>query len=200
MENFSVKPPTYYRPAGLVEYMLIISPGEEVYNRVMEEKHFFHRKYNQEVAIKTVPQISISGFLAWEALEDSLIQLLQNIIKNHRSFDVTLNNYSGFPSHTIFIRVPDITPFNELTNRLKVIGPYIKTWSLAAAKFMNHPHLSIARGLPAEVYTEAIKHYSGKDFYASFNVTKLVLLRRKNEFDKCKEVAMLRLQPNEYNN
>ena len=200
MENFLVEPPTNYRPAGLLEYMLIVSPDGEIYNKVVEEKEFFSKKYNQKIASKTMPHISVSNFLAWDTMEGSLIQRLQNIVKNQQSFNVTLNNYSGFPSHTIFTRVQDAVPFNELTDRLKVIAPFIKAWSLRSANFTRHPHLTIARKLPLTVYTKAIQYYSEKDFYASFNVTKLVLLKRQNEFDKCKQVAMLYLQPNEYNN
>jgi 2'-5' RNA ligase len=200
MENISPDNKTYYKPPGLFEYLLIVSPGKEVYDKVMEEKQYFSNTYGQTIAIKTKPHLTISNFLAWDTMEHTLTLWMQRIAKRQRSFTVTLNNYSGFPSHTIFLRVLDPGPFNELTLCFKAIDPYIKDWSGSPARFMYYPHISIARRLPAAVYENAIKDYSEKDFNASFNVTELVLLRRQHQYDKCKEVGVFRLQPNEYNN
>ena len=200
MEKISQNPRTYYTPQGLFEYLLIVTPGKEVYDKVMEEKQYFSRNYHQPVAIKTRPHITISNFLAWDSMENSLIGWLQRIAKQQRCFNVALNNYSGFPSHTVFIRIQDPAPFKELASRLKAIVPYIKESNCPPARFMHYPHISIARRLPAVVYENAIKDYSEKDFNASFKVTELVLLRRQHQYDKCKEVSVFRLQPNEYNN
>jgi 2'-5' RNA ligase len=200
MENISPDNKTYYKPHGLFEYLLIVYPGKEVYDKVMEEKQYFTSSYQQAVAVKTKPHITVSTFLAWDNMEDTLIRRLQHIVKEQRSFYVTLNNYSGFPSHTVFIRVQDPAPFKELALRLNAITPYIKEHSCTPARFMHYPHISIARRLPAAVYENAIKDYSEKDFNASFNVTELVLLRRQHQHDQCKEVGVFRLQPNEYNN
>jgi 2'-5' RNA ligase len=191
---------TFYSPQGLFEYILIVSPGKEVYDKVMEEKQYFSRNYRQPIAVKTKPHVTVSNFLAWDSVENSLILWLERIIKQQRSFNVTLNNYSGFPSHTIYIRIQDAAPFKELTFRLKTIAPYIKESNCPPARFMQYPHISIARRLPDAVYENAIKDYSEKDFNASFNVTELVLLRRQHQDDKCKEAGVFRLQPDEYNN
>ena len=190
---------TYYVPQGLFEYLLVVSPGKEVYDRVMEEKQNFFRNYHHPVAIKTRPHITVSNFLAWDSMEDSLILWLQRITKEMLSFNVTLNNYSGFPCHTVFIRIQEPAPFKELASRLKAIDPYVKESNCPPARFMQYPYLSIARRLPDAVYENAIKEYSKKDFNASFNVTELKLLRRQHQFDKCKEAGVFRLQNNEYN-
>lgn len=200
MEKISQDFRTYYKPQGLFEYLLIVSPGKEVYDKVMEEKQYFSRSYDQAIATKTKPHITVSTFWAWESMEDTFIRRLQYLVKEERSFYVTLNNYSGFPSHTVFIRIQDPAPFKKLTLCLKAIAPYIKEQSCPPARFMQYPHISIARRLPAAVYENAIKDYSEKDFNASFTVTELVLLRRQHQYDKCKEVGVFRLQPDEYNN
>lgn len=197
MEKTSLAILPQYIPAGLFEYLLIVSPGKEVYNRVMEEKRYFSQNYCEPVAIKTKPHITISNFLAWDSMEDTLVNRLQYITREQKSFSVLLNNYSGFPSHTIFIRIQDPTPFKQLATRLKAIGPYIKENSSYPAKFITSPHVSIARRLPLKIYDSAIKDYAGKDFSASFQVNELVLLRRQHQYDTCKEVALFRLQPNE---
>lgn len=191
---------TAYRPKGLFEYLLIVSPGKDVYDKIMEEKKYFSLNYDQPIAIKTKPHITISNFLAWDTMEDTLVLWLQRIAKGYRSFTVTLNNYSGFPFHTIFLRILDPAPLNELTLAVKAIAPYIKDWSGSPARFMQYPHISIARRLPETVYENAVKDYSEREFNASFNVTELVLLRRQHQYDKCKEAGVFRLQTNDYNN
>jgi hypothetical protein len=197
MEKSSLAILPQYIPAGLFEYILVVSPGKEVYNKVMEEKQYFIENYRQPVAVKTKPHIMLSNFLAWESMEDTLIRWLQRIAKEQKRFPVLLNNYSGFPSHTIFIRIQDPSPFKQLATPLKTIGPYIKENSSYPAKFITSPHVSIARRLPLRIYDQAIKDYAEKDFTASFQVTEMVLLRRQHQFDACKEVAVFPLQPDE---
>ncbi|MBL7743978.1 MAG: 2'-5' RNA ligase family protein [Chitinophagaceae bacterium] len=197
MENFSADAGVHTAAKGLFEYLLIVTPRKDVYNKVMEEKHYFSRTYAQPVATKTQPHITISDFLAWDSMEDSIIRWLQRIIKEQKSFPVILNNYSGFPDHTIYVRVQDPVPFKELAARIKAIDPYIKKSDHQSAKFISYPHMTIARRLPKQVYEQAIKDYAGKDFVASFTVTELVLLRRQHPYDTCKEVAVFRLQTDE---
>ncbi len=197
MEKSSLAILPQYIPAGLFEYLLVVSPGKEVYNKVMEEKQYFSMNYRHPVAVKSNLFINLSSFLAWDSMEDTLVNRLHCIAKEQRSFPVLLNNYSGFPSHTIFIRIQDPAPFKHLATRLKAIGPYIKEHSSYPAKFITSPHVSIARRLPLKVYDSAIKDYAGKDFSASFEVNEMVLLRRQHQYDTCKEVAVFRLQPNE---
>ncbi len=197
MEKPSLSILPQYIPAGLFEYLLVVSPCEDVYNKVIQEKKYFSENYGQPVAVKTSPHITLANFLAWDSMEDTFIRWLQRIAKEQKRFPVLLNNYSGFPSHTIFIRIQDPAPFKQLAARLKAIGPYIKENSSYPAKFITSPHVSIAGRLPLKVYDKAIREYAEKDFTAAFSVTELVLLRRQHQFDKCKEVAVFPLQPDE---
>lgn len=200
MKSFLTDAPMHYMPKGLFEYLLIVSPDKEVYNKVMEEKQCFSRNYNQPIAIKTKPHITVSNFLAWDSMEETIVRWLQRIIKEQKCFPVTLNNYSGFPAHTVFLRVQEPAPFKELAISVKAIAPYIKESNCPPAKFISNPHVSIARRLPSAVYEDAMRDYAEKDFHASFNVTELLLLKRHHQYDVCKETAVFRLQPNEYNN
>ncbi len=52
-------------------------------------------------------------------MEDTLIRWIQRICNRYSSFDLTLNNYSGFPPHTIYLRVQDPEPFRELMRQLR---------------------------------------------------------------------------------
>jgi len=185
-------------PQGLYEYLLVGSPDKEVYNKIMEEKEHFSRQYRHNTASKTKPHITVSNFLARDEMEDTLIRWLQRILGDQESFPVTLNNYSGFPPHTVFLRVQDPQPFKDLAIQLKPIDFYIKSNQCPPAKFITHPHLSIARKLTAVTYEKAINDYARKIFHESFELTELVLLRRQHQYDPCKQIAVFRLQPAGY--
>ena len=195
MDKISPAHNNYSMPPGLFEYLLIVCPAMEVYKKIMEEKWKFYRNYRYAKAIKTRPQIVLANFLAWENMEDTIIRRLQSMTKEQRSFGVTLNNYSGFPSDTVYIRVQDTSSFKEINARLQALSPYIKQANAASAKMIQYPSINLAAQLPPEVYNEAIRDYSEKDFTASFSVTELVLLRRQHPYDKSKELGVFRLQP-----
>ena len=113
---------------GLQEYLLVIKPCNEVYNKISEEKENFYSVYKEKTVVKTKPYITIANFLAKESMEETMIRWIQRICSRQKSFVVTLNNYSGFPPHTIFLRVQDPEPFKILARELKTIDEYPLEW------------------------------------------------------------------------
>ena len=111
--------PLFLTKTGLYEYLLIVQPDTKTYNKVTDEKKNFSLEYHQELAVKTSPHITITNFIAIEIMEDRVIHLMQNILSKEKSFVATLNNYSGFPPHTIYLRVQDPEPFRQLMHQLK---------------------------------------------------------------------------------
>lgn len=180
---------------GLYEYLLVVSPGGKVYEKLMEEKHRFSGSYNQPLAEKTRPHITISKFVSPEGQEDMMIRWMQKAVAGQRSFEVLLNNYSGFPGHTIFVRVQHKEPFLELIQRLKPVSHQLKNFGVPAFHFIPTPHMTIARSLPADVYEKAMREYARKEFAMRFDVQALTLLRRHNgnQYEPYRTAAMLRL-------
>ncbi len=179
--------------SNLYEYLLVAHPDEKVYHQVMEEKNLFFDLFKEKVAIKTKPHITVSKFLAKETMEETIIRWMQRIISTQNKFSVSLNNYSGFPPHTVYLRVQDHQPFKQLATSLKVVDQYVRGNDCPPMKLITHPHLSIARKLPATIYEKAIVEYAPKSFYASFEVKQLILLKRKHEFDTCKQISIFGL-------
>ncbi|HXO78200.1 MAG TPA: 2'-5' RNA ligase family protein, partial [Puia sp.] len=137
--------------------------------------------------------ITVAAFQAGEPMEDTLIRWIQRICNRHKSFDITLNNYSGFPPHTIYLRVQDPEPFRELMQQLRAIDDFIRSSGCPPVNLINRPYLSIAGGLTEQVYNKAMPEYSRKDFHDSFHVREMVLLKREHSFDACKTVNIFRL-------
>lgn len=180
---------------GLYEYLLVAHPDASVNEKVMAEKESFSTEYQQKIAAKTKPHITVANFMAREAMEETILRYTQRICSQQQSFEVALNNYSGFPPHTIYLRVQNKQPFKQLAKELKVVSNYVSSCSCPPVKLITNPHLSIARRLPEIIYLKAMMDYSQKTFHETFMVNELVLLRRSNQYDTCKAVHVFRLQP-----
>lgn len=190
-KNHSIRTPT----GGFFEYLLIANPDATVYAQVMEEKKLFTDRYLLQVAVKTKPHITVANFLAREEMEPTLIRWMHRVISTQKKFKVTLDRYSGFAPHTIYLRVQDHEPFKQLAKELQVVDQYIRSYGCPAVKLITRPHLTIARRLPEDIYRKAEQVYAQKDFHASFEVNQLLLLRREHQFDTCKQVNVFGLQP-----
>ena len=189
----------YVKEQELWEYLLVVHPDIRVYNKLMAEKEFFSNQYKQKIAIKTKPHITVANFLAKQSMEETLLRYIQRICNMQKSFEVTLNNYSGFPPHTVYVRVQDPAPFKQLAVQLKAINQYVQSNGCPEVKLITKPHLTIARRLPDNIYSKAMLDYSQKTFHETFQVNELILLKRSNQFDSCKQVNVFRLYPPDMN-
>lgn len=177
------------------EYLLVVHPDAGLNEKIREEKKYFYETYKEEIAVKTQPHITVANFLAKEEMEETLIRWIQRVCNTQTCFTTVLNNFNGFPPHTIYLRVQNPQPFKQLAKALKVIDPFIRSNDCPPAHFIMSPHVTIARGLSEEVYTSAIADYARRSFHADFTVQKLVLLRRRDQFDKCRQVNVFGLPP-----
>lgn len=181
--------------SGLYEYLLVVNPDAAVQDKVLAQQQAFYEEYHEEVAIKTGPYIIVASFLAREAMEETLIRWIQRICDQQHPFRVTLNNYSGFPPHTIYLRVQDPRPFAQLARQLKAVDDLVRSSSCPPVKLPARPHLSIAPRLPEPVYTRAMFSYSQKLFHECFMAHDLRLLRRAHQFDNCKMINVFPFAP-----
>ncbi|MBG9375558.1 2'-5' RNA ligase family protein [Panacibacter sp. DH6] len=175
------------------EYLLVVHPSADACAQLMEEKQYFFETYNERVAIKSQPHITVANFFAKEEMEDTIIRYMHRIMGMQQAFNVTINNFSGFPPHTVYARVQDYASFRQLAAALLPVDHYVKGNGCPPAKFITHPHVTIARRLSAEVYNKAMFEFSQRTFFASFKVQELVLLKRRNQFDKCTQLTVFKL-------
>jgi hypothetical protein len=176
------------------EYMVVAYPGEAACGKIMDVRKEFSDNYKKKID-DSKPFITAASFLAKEDMEETLIRWMQRICGQQRSFAVTLNNYSGIPLHTLYLRVFDHQPFRQLANHLQVIDQYIRTNDCHEVKLTSRPYLPVARGLSEGLYERAIKDYSLKSFCETFRVNELVLLRRNNLNDSYKAITVFSFLP-----
>jgi 2'-5' RNA ligase len=182
-------------PRECYEYLLVIHPGKEVNEKLVAEKQTFYDDYKQKAAIETKPHITVASFFSKEGMENTIIRWMQRIFSKQQAFAVTLNNYGGFPSNTIYLRIQNEIPFRKLAQELSVVNAYINSSSCPPILIAPKPHVSIADNLSEEIFSKALTQYAHKSFHESFLVNELLLLKRKDEYDVCEPVIVFALQP-----
>ena len=187
----------FYQPLayGLNEYILLAKPDEAIHEKLVAETRIFYDKYKEKFSEKTAPHIKVAAFFAKEEMEETILRWMQRICSMQQSFSVTLNNYSGFPPHTIYLRVQNARPFHKLAKELGVINNYVSSCSCPPMKIFSNPYLSIAKKLPEDVFFEALTQYAHKSFHESFLVNELLLIKRKHASGECRPVNLFALQP-----
>lgn len=179
----------------LYEYLLVAYPDSSVVNKVMVEKIKFNETYLHAITGNSKPHITIANFMASEGMEETIFRYTERICSQQQSFEVEVNNYSGLPPHTIYLRILDKQPFKQLAKELKVVSSYISSCACPPVNLITNPHISIARQLTETIYSKAMMNYSQKTFHETFLVNEFVLLRRSNQNEKCKAVHIFRLRP-----
>jgi 2'-5' RNA ligase len=178
---------------GHREYRLVIYPDSLVYEKIMAEKQRFFMNYGQESVVQSFPYITVAGFYAGEGMEETLIRWIQRICSQHNSFEITLNNYSGFPQHSIYLRIQDPQPLQQLATQLKMLDGHVQ--ALSTNIFERIPHVALASELPEPVYQQTMPVYSRKTFRARFTATELVLLGRDHPYAASKTITVFRFLP-----
>jgi hypothetical protein len=191
MEMAEIKQQSFVTQNSHKEYRLVVRPDMAVQEKIMAEKQSLRDGYRIEAAAEIKPYITVIDFLAREEMEETLIRWIQRICSRHKSFLVTLNNYSGFPAHSIYLRVLDPVPFYQLALQLKVIDDFISTPAVT-----NHkPHLNISGKLQEQVYEKAMFDYAQKTFHESFAANELILVRKERQSDDCKILNVFHFLP-----
>jgi len=203
MDTGLVKRSSFFAPSEIAaggrevsrraEYLLVIYPYGELNDKLLEEQQQFLSDYGLSMKARNRPHITVAAFQAGEQMEETLIRWIQRICRRHERFSITLNNYSGFPPHTIYLRVQDPQPFRQLMQQLRAIDDFIRSSGCPPVNLISRPYLSIAGGLTEQVYNKAMADYSQKTFHESFQVEELVLLKREHSFDVCRTVNVFRL-------
>ena len=161
------------------EYLLVLSPHEELWNRIMKVKENFAEQYKSDFARWGKPQISLVNFVQYEMMEERIINRLRTIAMGSTPFKVELKDYGSFPSHTIYINVTSKLPVQNLIKEIRTDGQRLmKLNDDNKPHFIMQPHLTIARKLKPWQYEKGWLEYSNSHFTGRFIANGMTLLKR----------------------
>ena len=161
------------------EYLLVLSPHEELWNRVMKVKEDFATEYKSDHARWSKPQVVLVNFLQYAMMEERITNRLRTIAMGYPPFKVELKDFGSFPSHTIFIDVMSKIPIQKLVKEIRHDGQRLmKLNDDHKPHFILEPHLTIASKLVPWQYEKGWLEYSHKHFTGRFIADKMTLLKR----------------------
>ena len=161
------------------EYLLVLSPHEELWNRIMKVKEDFATGYKSDHARWGKPHITLANFVQYSMMEDRILNRLKTVAMGFPPFKVELKDFGSFPSHTIYINVTSKLPVQNLVKEIRTEGQQImKLNADNKPHFIMEPHLTIARQLKPWQYEKGWLEYSNKHFTGRFIANGMTLLKR----------------------
>jgi 2'-5' RNA ligase len=161
------------------EYLLVLSPHEELWNRIKKIKEEFSEKYKSEQAKWGKPHITLVNFIQFEMSEERIISRLKTIAMGYTPFKVELKNFDSFPSHTIYINIESKQQVQNLIKELKPAQQLLTLNKDNKPHFLDNPHLTIARKLLPWQHEKSWIEYSHRQFTGRFIADSMMLIKRK---------------------
>lgn len=161
------------------EYLLVLSPHEELWKKIVSIKKQFADNYKCEQAKWGKPHVTLVNFVQYEMMEERITNRLKMVAMGHYPFKVELKDFGSFPSHTIYINVVSKIPVQTLVKVIrKETQRLMKLNDDNKPHFFLEPHLTIANKLKPWQYEKAWLEYSNKHFTGRFIADSMLLLKR----------------------
>lgn len=176
------------------EYRLVVQPGLEVCARIADDMQFLKQHF-PELALRK-PSVLLAQFQARESMEDTLIRWIQRVCSTQAGFIVSVNNYGGFPTKGIYLRIQDHQPLAVLNKKLEVIDEYIQSSGYPGVCWVSRHRIDITGPLPLEKYEALVREYAPKIFHESFLAAEIALMKRDENGWKLVNLFRLRQEVN----
>ena len=171
------------------EYLLVLHPHEELWNKIINVKNEFADKYKSEHARWGKPHITMVNFLQHEMMEPRIVNRLKIIAMGYPAVKIELKDYGSFPSHTIYINITSKIPVQSLIKQIRADAQRLmKLNDDNKPHFIMEPHVTIARKLQPWQYEQGWLEYSHKHFTGRFIASDMLLLKR-SLFDSKYEIV-----------
>ena len=161
------------------EYLLALSPHQELWQRILKVKNEFYETYKAASAKWGKPHLTLVNFVQYEMMEERIINRLKIIGMSYPPFKVELKDFGSFPSHTIYVNVTSKIPIQNLVKEIRSeTQRLMKLDDDHKPHFIMEPHLTIARKLLPWQYEKGWLEYSNKHFTGRFIADAMLLLKR----------------------
>ena len=159
------------------EYRLVIPLPEAIQEKVLAVRKTLHERYKVKLPFELKPSLTVLRCHGFDKGEARLMEKLQHAALQTAPFKVELEDYAGYPSHTIYINVLTKSPFNELCKELKKYK-----WLMQVPQhepfFINEPHLIVAQRLKPKEFTTLWQECEHRQFSGKFFADSMLLLKR----------------------
>ncbi len=161
------------------EYLLVLSPHEELRNKIKKIKQEFYNKYEAPSALGGKPYVALVKFMQRSMVEERIISRLKPVAMGYPPIKVELKDYAAFPTHTIFINVTTKMPIKNLVSEIRSSAQLLmKPDKDNKPYFIDDPHITIARKLLPWQFEKGWLEFSHREFTGRFIADCMLLLKR----------------------
>lgn len=160
------------------EYKIVLYPNEDVSEKIQSLKKEISENYNIKGTFYSKPALGLVNFIQFDMIEDRLIHRLKTFATGYRPFNVELNGFGSYPSHTIFINVESKQTIQNLVKELKSLQQLMTLNKQNKAHFLRDPHFILAGNLLPWQYEKGWLYYSHQQFTSRFIAGEMTLLKR----------------------
>ncbi len=161
------------------EYLVVLSPHQELWDRIKKIKEDFSTKYKCEQAKWGQPHVTLAKFVQFEMMEERLTNRLKVVAMGHHPIKVELKDYGSFPSHTVYINVTSKLPIQNLVKEIRQEAQQLmKLNNDNKPHFIMEPYIAIGRKLKPWQYEQGWLEYSNRNFTGRFIADTMLFLKR----------------------
>lgn len=179
---------------GLQEYLLIARPDAAALEQLMSERKLFASQFQRPQLLQGEQHICIASFLLGDQMEPTFIRWMHRALGETAGFSINISSFGADHKHTIYLRIENQQPFAQLAKTLEPIDRQIRSFGSPGIDFNANVHLPLVARLDQATYQAATAIYAEKKISASFDIKELVLVKRRDAFDPCRQVTIFRLQ------
>ncbi|HZF65073.1 MAG TPA: 2'-5' RNA ligase family protein [Chitinophagaceae bacterium] len=162
---------------SLNEYRLIMPLSEALQEQVKVVREKLHKDHRVKLPFELQPSLTILRFHAFDKMEAKLLERLHQVALCTQPFKIELQDFSAYPSHTIYIEVLTKSSFNDLCKNLKK-HRWLMNIPGHLPQFINEPHLIIAQRLKPKQFENMWCQCEHSQFTGRFIADSMLLLKR----------------------
>ncbi len=163
----------------LYEYLLVLSPHEELRQKILAVKNDFYTACQAETARWGKPHITLVNYVQYQLTQERIVQHLKTIAMGFCPIKIEMKDYGSFPAHTIYINITTKVPLQNLVKQIRTqTQRLMKLNDDNKPHFILEPHITIARKLLPWQYEKGWLQYSHKHFTGRFIADGMLLLKR----------------------
>jgi 2'-5' RNA ligase len=167
------------RTPAVAEYLLLLEPRKDLSDHIITIKETFCDKYKATETLKGKPHLTLVHYTQYLTFESRIRQRLRTLSLQITPFNVELQDFGSFPTHTIFINVVTRTAIQNLVKNIRThLQGMMKMDKDNKPHFILEPHITIARKLKPWQYEQGWKEYSHSSFTGKFIASEMTLLKK----------------------
>ena len=160
------------------EYLLVLTPHEELRNRIMQVRKEFGEKF-QTANGGGRPHLALVRFTQLQMMEERILNRLKTVAMGYHPFKVEMSNFGSFPTHSIVINVPTKIPVQNLVREIREFQRLMKLDNDNKPHFIDDPYIMVASKLLPWQYEKGWLEYSHRHFTGRFIADSMMLLKRR---------------------